>query len=90
MFEALEGRNIRLRKAREDDYPSMLKHVWGDEAVYRWMLYQPTLTEEAALDRCRRSMAFQKEHYAWFVALISQSESGRRIIRSSTKKQKAC
>ena len=46
MLEVLEGKNIRLRKAREEDCQSMLKHVWGDEAVYRWMLFQPTLTEE--------------------------------------------
>ena len=61
MFEVLEGQNIRLRKARADDSLSMLKHVWGDEAVYRWMLYQPTLTEEDALNRCRRSMDYQKD-----------------------------
>ena len=75
MFEVLEGQNIRLRKAKEDDYQSMLKHVWGDEAVYRWMLYQPTLTEEDALDRCRRSMDYQKEHYAYFVALKETNEA---------------
>ena len=62
MFEVLEGKNIRLRKAREEDWQSMLKHVWSDEAVYRWMLYQPTLTEEDAVERCHRSMQFQKDH----------------------------
>ena len=51
MYEVLEGKIIRLRKAREDDYQSMLKHVWSDEAVYRWMLYQPTLTEEDAREK---------------------------------------
>ena len=75
MFEVLEGKNIRLRKARKEDYQSMLKHVWGDEAVYRWMLYQPTLTEEDAIERCRRSMEFQKDHYAYFVALKDTDEA---------------
>ena len=75
MFEVLEGKNIRLRKAREDDYQSMLKHVWGDEAVYRWMLYQPTMTEEDARDRCRRSMEYQKDHYAYFAALKETDEA---------------
>ena len=75
MYETLEGRHIRLRKARETDYLSMLENVWGDEAVYRWMLYQPTLTEEDALDRCRRSIEFQKGHYAWFVALKDTDEA---------------
>ena len=75
MYEVLEGKNIRLRKARKEDYQSMLKHVWSDEAVYRWMLYQPTLTEEDAIERCRRSMEFQKNHYAYFVALKDTDEA---------------
>ena len=75
MYEVLEGENIRLRKAREEDYQSMLKHVWSDEAVYRWMLYQPTLTEKDAIERCRRSMEFQKDHYAYFVALKDTDEA---------------
>ena len=75
MYEVLEGKNIRLRKAREDDYQSMLKHVWSDEAVYRWMLYQPTLTEEDARERCRRSMEYQKDHYAYFVTLKETDEA---------------
>lgn len=74
-FERLEGEHILLRKAGEDDYKSMLKHVWGDEAVYKWMLFQPTLTEEDAIDRCHRSMEFQKDHYAWFVALKDTNEA---------------
>ena len=75
MYEVLEGKIIRLRKAREDDYQSMLKHVWSDEAVYRWMLYQPTLTEEDARERCRRSMEYQKDHYAYFVKLKETDEA---------------
>ena len=85
MFEVLEGKNIRLRKAREEDYRSMLKHVWSDEAVYRWMLYQPTLTEEDAIERCRRSIQFQKDHYAYFVALKDTDEAiGLCAIREAT------
>ena len=53
----------------------MLKNVWGDEAVYRWMLYQPTLTEEDARARCQRSMAYQEDHLAWFVALKDTDEA---------------
>ena len=71
----LEGERIRLRKARESDWSSMLRNVWGDEAVYRWMLYQPTLTEEGARERCLRSMAFQKGHPAWFVCLKDTDEA---------------
>ena len=72
---AIDGEHIRLRRAKPDDWKSMLENVWGDEAVYRWMLYQPTLTEEAARDRCIRSMAWQQDHPAWFVALKSTDEA---------------
>lgn len=75
MYETIEGEHIRLRKAREEDWRSMLENVWGDEAVYRWMLFQPTLTEADAVDRCRRSINYQKENYAWFVALKDTDEA---------------
>ncbi|MCR5566542.1 MAG: GNAT family N-acetyltransferase [Clostridiales bacterium] len=75
MYETLEGEHIRLRKAKETDWHTMLENVWGDEAVYRWMLFQPTLTEEEAVERCRRSINYQKENYAWFVALKDTDEA---------------
>ena len=75
MYETLDGRNIRLRKAKEKDYRSMLENVWGDEAVYQWMLYQPTLTEAGAVERCRRSIQYQKDRYAYFVALKDTDEA---------------
>ncbi len=74
-LDTVAGEHIILRKARETDYKSMWKHVWGDEEVYRWMLFQPTLTEAEAQDRCRRSMAYQKDHMAWFVALKDTDEA---------------
>ena len=53
----------------------MLKHVWGDEEVYRWMLYPPTLTAEDALERCRRSIEYQKDRFAYFVARSDTDEA---------------
>ena len=75
MYETLEGEHIRLRKAKETDYLSMWKNIWGDEAVYRWMLFPPTLTEAEAVDRCRRSICYQKENFAWFIALKDTDEA---------------
>ena len=75
MFERIDGKRICLRKAREADALPMMQNVWSDENVYRWMLFQPTFTEEDALDRCRRSMQYQKDHFAWFVALQSTGEA---------------
>ena len=75
MFETLEGDRIRLRKARNGDWKSMLENVWGDEAVYRWMLYAPTHTPEEAVLRFRRSMEYQKDHFAYFIALKETDEA---------------
>ena len=86
MYSTLCGEHIVLRKAKETDYRSMLENVWGDEAVYRWMLFPPTRTEEEAIDRCRRSIAFQKEHFAWFVALKETDEAiGMFTLFAATK-----
>lgn len=71
----LSGTHIVLRKAKESDWESMLHHVWGDPAVYRWMLYQPTFTEEDARERCLRSIRYQEDHMAWFVALKDTDEA---------------
>ena len=71
----LIGDHIVLRKAKEEDYRSMQKHVWGDEEVYRWMLFQPALTETEAIERCHRSIQYQKDHLAWFVALKDTDEA---------------
>ena len=75
MYDTLSGEHIVLRKAREADYRSMLENVWRDESVCRWMMFPPTLTEEDAVDRCKRGIAFQREHFAWFVALKETDEA---------------
>ena len=75
MYRILEGEHIILRKAKTEDHKSMLKNVWSDEAVFRWMLFQPTFTEEEAVNRCQRSIDFQKSHYAWFVARKDTDEA---------------
>ncbi|MBR5986503.1 MAG: GNAT family N-acetyltransferase [Clostridia bacterium] len=75
MYETLIGKHIVLRKARAEDWESMLKNVWGDEEVYKWMLFAPTHTQEEAVARCERSIQFQKEHLAWFVALKDTDEA---------------
>lgn len=75
MFDLLIGENIILRKAKEKDYESMLNNVWGDEEVYKWMLYTPIKTIEDAKERLNRSIIFQKDHYAYFVALKDTDEA---------------
>ena len=69
MYDILIGKNIILRKAKENDYKSMLKNVWGNEEVYKYMLYTPTLTIEEAIIRNEKSMEFQKNNFAYYIAL---------------------
>ena len=68
MYDLLVGEHIVLRKAKEDDYKPMLE-VWGDEEVYKWMLFEPTLTISDAIMRNKRSMEYQKDHFAYYIAL---------------------
>ena len=75
MINSLVGEHIILRKAKPSDYNSMLKNIWSDEEVYKWMLFKPTLTEIEAIDRTNRSIEFQKDHYAYFVALKDTDEA---------------
>lgn len=69
MFDELIGENIILRKAKPNDYKSMLENVWSDEEVYKWMLYTPTLNIDDAILRNERSIEYQKNNYAYYIAL---------------------
>ena len=69
MFDELIGEHIILRKAKTDDYLSMLEEVWSDEDVFMWMLFTPTLTIEDAIERNKRSIEYQKNNYAYYIAL---------------------
>lgn len=75
IYNELIGEHIILRKAKSDDYESMLKHVWADEEVYKWMLYAPTLTMDDAILRNERSIEFQKNNYAYYIALKDTNEA---------------
>ena len=75
MYEQLFGKKITLRKAIDKDYKSMLVNVWGDEEIYRHMLFKPVFTEEDAKDRCRWSKEYQQDNYAYFVTLKDSDEA---------------
>ncbi len=74
-YSVLTGVNIILRKAEEDDWKSMFRHVWSNENVYRQMLFQPSFSESEAIERCKRSVIYQQNNYAWFVALKETKEA---------------
>lgn len=74
-YDTIIGNNIILRKAKEDDYLSMLVNIWSNEEVYKWMLFTPTNTIEDAKDRIKRSISFQENHYCYFIALKNTDEA---------------
>ena len=74
MYERLESKNIIIRKSKETDYLSML-NVWGDEEVYKWMLFTPTKTIDEAKDRLKRSFEYQKNNFAYFICLKDTDEA---------------
>ena len=69
MYDLLIGKNIILRKAKESDYKYMLENIWSDPDIYSNMLFKPTLNENDAIERNKRSILFQKDNYSYYVAL---------------------
>ena len=59
-LDRFETEHLILRKARPDDTEYMLKNVWSDESLSKYMLWKPTFTKEEAEDRMKRTMNYQK------------------------------
>ena len=74
MYETLETPRLLLRKARDEDLESILKNVWSDAGMARFMLWEPIRTRDAALARMARTKALQEVNYAWFVCLRETDE----------------
>ena len=47
-LDRFETEHLILRKARPDDTEYMLKNVWSDESLSKYMLWKPTFTKEEA------------------------------------------
>lgn len=61
----LEGSNIVLKKACFEDWKDLYFNVWRHVETARNMLWMPTVSEDEAQDRMRRTIEFQKkEKYA--------------------------
>lgn len=73
-YQTLEGENIILRKAKEDDLDSIWKNVWVDKSIADNMLWEITTTLEDAKLRLKRTINYQKINYAYFVCLKNTNE----------------
>lgn len=68
-YNPIIGDKIILRKANDNDYESMFKNVWNDKEVYKWMYFGPTNTIEEAIERNKKTILFQQNLYAYYIAL---------------------
>ena len=75
MIEELITENLILRKAKDSDLESILTGVWSDEKIARTMLWKPTKTEEEAMERMERTIAYQADNHAFFVCLKKTDEA---------------
>lgn len=74
MLDIIEGKNIIFRKATQDDLDSIFQNVWSDENIYKYLFIKPALTKEEAKEKLDRTITFQKENLAYFVALKETNE----------------
>lgn len=73
-MDRIETERLLIRKAREDDLESIWNNIWKDADMAKNMLWQPTVTREAAKSRMERTIRFQAAHHAWFVCLKETDE----------------
>ena len=63
-----ETKDLILRKAAMEDWKAMYRNIWSRPVSARYMVWDVTTSEEAAVSRMERTMAFQAAHdYHWTV-----------------------
>jgi RimJ/RimL family protein N-acetyltransferase len=64
----LETRDLILKRAVFEDWHQIYTNLWRHEESSRYMLWEPTFSEEAARARMERTIDFQAEHpLTWFI-----------------------
>lgn len=72
----LETKDLRLGKARFEDWQAMYRHVWSRRSSFRFMVLEPSPDEAEARERMRRTIAFQQEREtAYTIFLKSTGEA---------------
>ena len=72
----LETAQLRLDKARYDDWEEMYRNVWSRPECARYMLWSLTVSPEEARARILRTIEFQKTHDTY---LVYEKAAGRAI-----------
>ena len=71
-----ETKSLLLEKARPEDWEDLYRSVWSRPECNRYMFWDLTTDEEAAKERCARTIRWQSSHDAW---VIREKESGKVI-----------
>lgn len=72
-----ETKDLILRKAVIDNWQDMLRNIWNQPESAKYMVWSVTTSEEAAVARMERTIAFQAAHdYHW---IVIEKASGQAI-----------
>ncbi len=63
----LETKDLRLDKAKYEDWEAMYRNVWSHWESARYMTWTLTQSEEEARERILRTIEFQKDHDTYLV-----------------------
>ncbi|MBE5905458.1 MAG: GNAT family N-acetyltransferase [Lachnospiraceae bacterium] len=73
----IETKDVILKKGKPEDYYDIWQNLWKHKESARFMMWEPTYTEEEAKDRMLRTVRFQeREKYAF---LVYEKQSGKAI-----------
>lgn len=65
---SINTEGLILKKAKQEDWEDMYNNLWRYEESARYMLWDVTTSEAEAIERARKSVAFQKvTKYAFFI-----------------------
>lgn len=72
----METKDIVLGKAKFEDWPALYRNVWSRPETARYMQWKPAGSEEAARERIRKTIAYQRSHDTY---LVYEKKSGQAI-----------
>ncbi|MBQ9122588.1 MAG: GNAT family N-acetyltransferase [Lachnospiraceae bacterium] len=73
----IETKDLMIKKGQQSDWKDMYYNLWRHAESAKYMLWDVTTSEEEAMKRMERTVAFEATHpYAW---LVYEKVSGKAI-----------
>lgn len=70
----LETKDLIIRKAKKEDYSSLLKNYWSKERTAKFMLWKPIFTEDEAIERINKTINFEVDKPCFIITEKSSGE----------------